>query len=72
MAVAAGGTLTAAGQALAGYGRGAARQIELSASASAPGGGGLWLRFVLNSDGTGGYRVPAAGTAWAPSTTAVT
>jgi hypothetical protein len=46
----------AAGPASADYGKGAVYQVELSANASGPQGGGVWLWFGLNSDGTGDYK----------------
>jgi hypothetical protein len=51
-----GATLATAGPASADYGKGAVYQIELSANASGPQGGGVWLWFGLNSDGTGDYQ----------------
>ena len=48
--------VAAAGPASAGYGQGAVYQVELSANASGPQGGGVWLWFGLNSDGTGDYQ----------------
>jgi hypothetical protein len=55
-ALAVGGTLAASSPAWADYGKGAVYQIELSANASGPQGGGAWLWFGLNSDGTGDYQ----------------
>ena len=55
-ALAVGGTLAAVSPAWADYGKGAVYQIELSANASGPQGGGVWLWFGLNSDGTGDYQ----------------
>ena len=54
--LASGATLAAASPAWADYGQGAVYQVELSANASGPQGGGLWLWFGLNSDGTGDYQ----------------
>ena len=51
-----GATLATASPASADYGKGAVYQIELSANASGPQGGGVWLWFGLNSDGTGDYQ----------------
>jgi hypothetical protein len=51
-----GATLATAGPASADYGKGAVYQIELSANASGPQGGGVWLWFGLNKDGTGDYQ----------------
>ncbi len=51
-----GATLATASAASADYGQGAVYQIELSANASGPQGGGVWLWFGLNSDGTGDYQ----------------
>jgi hypothetical protein len=56
VALVTGGTLAAASPALADYGQGATYQIELSANVSGSSGGGLWLWFELNSDGTGDYQ----------------
>jgi hypothetical protein len=53
--LAGGGTLAAAAPAWADYGPGAVYQIELSANAGGPQGGGVWLWIELNSDGTGDY-----------------
>jgi hypothetical protein len=39
----------------ASYGKGAERQIELSANLGGPEGGGAWLWIELNSEGTGDY-----------------
>ncbi|SRR6266568_4244536 len=50
------GTLAAAAPALADYGPGAVYQVELSANVGGPQGGGVWLWFALNSDGTGDYE----------------
>lgn len=55
-ALAGGGALAAAGPALADYGNGAAYQVELSANVGGPHGGGVWLWFALNRDGTGDYQ----------------
>lgn len=41
--------------AVAAYGTGAVYQIELTANASGPQGGGVWLWIELNQDGTGDY-----------------
>ncbi len=49
-------TLAAASPASADYGKGAVYQVELSANASGPQGGGVWLWFGLNRDGTGDYQ----------------
>lgn len=49
-------TLATAGPASADYGKGAVYQIELSANASGPQGGGVWLWFGLNRDHTGDYQ----------------
>lgn len=54
-ALAAGGVIAAAGPAAADYGKGEFREIELSANASGPQGGGVWLWIGLNGDGTGDY-----------------
>lgn len=51
-----GAAVTTAGPASADYGQGAVYQVELSANASGPQGGGVWLWFGLNSDGTGDYQ----------------
>jgi len=51
-----GATLATAGPASADYGKGAVYQVELSANASGPQGGGVWLWFGLNRDGTGDYQ----------------
>lgn len=45
---------TAAG-ASAQYGRGAVYQVELSMNIPGKQGGGIWLWFALNQDGTGDY-----------------
>lgn len=44
-----------AAAASADYGRGAYRQIELSANVPSPQGGGVWLWIGLNADHTGDY-----------------
>jgi hypothetical protein len=51
-----GATLATASPASADYGKGAVYQVELSANASGPQGGGVWLWFGLNRDGTGDYQ----------------
>lgn len=48
--------LTVASTAFADYGRGATYQVELTANASGPSGGGVWLWIELNSSGGGDYR----------------
>lgn len=48
--------LVAAQPAVADYGPGAVYQVELSANVTGPQGGGVWLWFALNEDGTGDYR----------------
>lgn len=48
--------ILAAPPALADYGRGAVYQVELSGNATGPNGGGVWLWYALNSDGTGDYH----------------
>jgi hypothetical protein len=55
-ALAGGGTLAAASPALADYGPGATYQVELSANISGPHGGGVWLWFALDRNGTGDYQ----------------
>lgn len=55
-ALAGGATLAAASPALADYGNGAVYQIELSANVGGPQGGGVWLWFALNRDGTADYQ----------------
>jgi hypothetical protein len=64
MAMAAGLLLVMAAPASADYGRGAVRQIEISANLNNTGnmlagsptkGGGIWLWIELNADGTGDY-----------------
>jgi hypothetical protein len=54
-AVVAVGLLVAAGPASADYGPGAYRQIELSANAAGPHGGGVWLWIALYPDRSGDY-----------------
>ncbi len=56
-ALLAGGLLAAATGSVAasGYGQGAVYQIELSANAAGPQGGGVWLWIDLNADGTANY-----------------
>jgi hypothetical protein len=44
-----------AGSALADYGPGAVYQVELTANASGPEGGGVWLWLALYPDNTGDY-----------------
>jgi hypothetical protein len=46
---------TFAATASADYGRGTVYNVELSANAAGPQGGGVWLWIALNSDGTGDY-----------------
>lgn len=48
--------MVAASPASADYGRGAVYEVELSANAGGPNGGGVWLWYALNSDGTGDYH----------------
>jgi hypothetical protein len=48
--------IVAAPPASADYGPGADYQVELSANAPGPSGGGVWLWYALNSDGTGDYH----------------
>jgi len=48
--------LATASPASADYGKGEVYQVELSANASGPQGGGVWLWFGLNRDGTGDYQ----------------
>ena len=38
------------------YGPGAVYQVEISANANGPQGGGIWLWIELNANGTGDYR----------------
>ncbi|HLX35353.1 MAG TPA: hypothetical protein VKR30_08940 [Candidatus Limnocylindrales bacterium] len=47
--------LTMAATAFADYGNTAVYQVEISANASGPNGGGAWLWIELSSDGTGTY-----------------
>ena len=54
MALAVGGTLAAVSPAWADYGPGATYQVELSANASGPQGGGVWLWFELTPSSPGG------------------
>jgi hypothetical protein len=51
-----GAALATASPAAADYGQGAVYQIELSANAKGPDGGGVWLWFGLNRDHTGDYQ----------------
>ena len=46
---------TFAATASADYGRGTIYNVELSANAGGPQGGGVWLWIALNKDGTGDY-----------------
>jgi hypothetical protein len=48
--------LVGAQPAAADYGPGAIYQIELTANVAGPQGGGVWLWYALNQDGTGDYR----------------
>jgi hypothetical protein len=45
-----------ASPASADYGPGAVYQVELTANVAGPDGGGVWLWYALNSDGTGDYH----------------